>query len=273
MMEHTTNDQLHLLLSHTEELCDRAARGIFCHTNFLSPREQHYVNALLRRRGDDRRARWHGGYAAAERGCLLLFPDYVADAFEPEDFAACPIRELLDFAGEDDPVAALAFQASGYCTLTHRDYLGSLLALGLEREVLGDIAVDNNHATVLCLSRMAPFLLSSVERIGKDAVRIRPTVLSPDFDGGRRFVAISDTVASPRLDCVVAALANLSREAAQTAVRDGLVELDYECELRPDRSLEAPCTISVRGTGKFILRELGSLTRKGRIRIRAERYV
>lgn len=272
-MERREDDQLRILLAHVEEFCDRAARGAFCHTNFLSPREQRHVNELLRRRGATARARWHGGYAAAERACLLLFPDYVTDAFDEAELAEQPIDTLLAFVGENDPVAALSIRGSGYRTLTHRDYLGSLLALGLEREVLGDIAVQGTDAVLLCLERMLPFLLSSVERIGGDAVRVSQTTLSPDFDGGHKFEPIHDTVASPRLDCVVAALADLSREAAQNAVRDGLVELDYECEQRPDRTLEPPCVISVRGKGKFVLRELGSLTRKGRIRMRADRYV
>lgn len=261
-----------LLLARVDELCDRAVRGRFVHTDFLTPRESKYAMEQLRRRGEAHRARLYGGYAAAERCCLLLFPDYVTDAYG-EGAEQPSVGELLAMAGEDDPVAAISVRGSGYRTLSHRDYLGSLLSLGLEREVLGDIALDGNDATVLCMARMVPFLLDNVERIGGDAVRVRQTVLSPDFDGGRTFAPIHDTVASARLDCVVAALCNLSREAAQTAVRDGLVELDYECEMRPDRTLEVPCIISLRGTGKFALRELGTLTKKGRIRLTADKYL
>ena len=182
-------------------------------------------------------------------------------------------EQLLEYAGEQSPIEALCFMGSGYRTLTHRDYLGSLLALGLEREMLGDIAVEADSAIVLCRSHMVPFLCSTVQRIGGDTVRVMPTQLPPDFDGGRTFLPVSDTVASRRLDCIVAALAHLSREAAQTAVRDGLVELDYECEMRPDRLVDVPCIISIRGKGKFALRELGTLTRKGRLRLSADQYV
>ena len=266
------DDEIKLLLARVDELCDRALRGRFVHTDFLTPREAKHAMEQLRRRGEAHRARLHGGYAMAERCCLLLFPDDVTDAYadatEPPTAA-----ELLAMAGEDDPVAAIAVRGSGYRTLSHRDYLGSLLSLGLEREVLGDIALDGNDATVLCMAHMMPFLLENVERIGGDAVRVSQTHVAPDFDGGRKFAPIQDTVASARLDCVVAALCNWSREAAQTAVRDGLVELDYECEMRPDHTLEPPCIISVRGTGKFVLRELGTLTKKGRIRLYADKYL
>ncbi len=263
---------MRLLLARVDELCDRAVRGRFVHTDFLTPREGRHAMEQLRYRGEAHRARLHGGYASAERVCLLLFPDYAVDVFDP-DAAAPSVGELLAVAGEDDPVAAISVRGSGYRTLSHRDYLGSLLSLGLEREVLGDIALDGNDATVLCMARMIPFLLENMERIGGDAVRVARTTLPPDFDGGRKYAPLHGTVASARLDCVVAALCNLSREAAQTAVRDGLVELDYECEMRPDRTLEAPCIISVRGTGKFVLRELGTLTKKGRIRLTADKYL
>ncbi len=262
------DEQLRRLLSRVEELCERALRGQMTHTDFLTPREQKHAMATLRRMGQAHRARLHGGYASAERCCLLLFPDYALDACEEQADALT----LLAVSGEDDPVTALRFRAGGYRTLTHRDYLGSLLSLGLERDVLGDIAMDGNDATVLCLARIAPFLLTDAERIGGDAVRVSETALSPDFDGGRTFVPIRETVASPRLDCIVAALTDLSREAAQNAIRDGLVEVDYESEIRPDHQPDIPCTLSVRGKGKFIVRELGDTTRKGRIRLFADRY-
>ena len=139
--------------------------------------------------------------------------------------------------------------------------------------MLGDIALDGNDATVLCLARIAPYLLTEAERIGGDTVRVSETQLPPDFDGGRTLAPVHDTIASPRLDCIVAALTSLSREAAQTAIRDGLVEVDYEVEERPDHQPDIPCTLSVRGKGKFIVRALGDITRKGRIRLIADRYV
>ena len=270
MQSRQDDQQLRLLLAHVQELSERARGGVFTHTDFLTPREGKHAMAMLREQGQYRRARLYGGYACAERACLLLFPDYVTEAFEdePDDVAG-----MLSYVGESDPVCALRIRASGYRKLTHRDYLGSLLSLGLERSVLGDLAVDETGATLLCLARMQPFLLSHLERIGADAVQIEPTVLPPDFDGGRHYLPVRDTVASARLDCVVAALAGLSREAAQTAVRSGEVELDYECEMRVDRTVEAPSVISVRGVGKFALREIGELTRKGRMRLLADRYV
>lgn len=264
---------LEVLLAHLDELCDRAMRGRFTHSAFLSPREAKHAERQLRRRGQWHRARLFGGYQDAERTCLLLFPDYVVDMVDEALFHQTPMETLLSLADEDDPIVALEIRGSGYRNLTHRDFLGSLLALGLERSVLGDIAIQQDGAIVFCASHIVPFLLSSIERIGSDAVRVKVTSVPPDFDGGRRYQPLRDTIASPRLDCIVAALCNLSRDAAQAAVRSGLVEVDYECEERVDVTVTIPCVISVRGVGKFAVRSLGEANRRGRFPLIADKYV
>ena len=74
-------------------------------------------------------------------------------------------------------------------------------------------------------------------------------------------------------DCVVAALCSLSREKARVAVVNGLFEVDYEICERPDRTLTAPCTVTVKGYGKFRINSLCDKTKKGRLRLDADKYV
>lgn len=272
-MPNVQDESLTILLSHLEELCDRAMRGRFTHSCFLTPREARHAQLMLRRRGQWHRARLWGGYAEAERVVLLLFPDYVTDMINESEWHDTPIETLLAMADEHDPIVPLDVRGSGYRTLTHRDFLGSLLSLGLERTVLGDIAVGQDGAIVFCAAHIAPFLLSSVERIANDVVRVKKVAIPSDFDGGRKYQSLRDTIASPRLDCIVAALCNLSRDAAQTAVRSGLVEVDYECEDRVDVTVPIPCIVSVRGVGKFAVRSLGEANRKGRFPLIADKYV
>ena len=80
-------------------------------------------------------------------------------------------------------------------------------------------------------------------------------------------------MASPRFDCVVAALCSLSRAKAAEVISAGLAELDYECEERTDRQISPPCVISVRGYGKFAVRSVSDVTKKGRFRLFADKYV
>lgn len=252
------------------DLCRRAERYEPCMSPFLSPRECFLAAQYMKRYATDAFGVLYGGYDGFERGRLLVLPDYLADG--TDSWSAADVRERVPELAEE-AIAALSVQGSGYRTLSHRDYLGSLLGLGLERAVIGDIAVRDEHsAIVLCDARIAPFLLSELATVGSDRVKVKPFALTPDFTVPREFEAISDTVASPRLDAVVASLARLSREGAQQALSKGLVEMDYEPCDRSDKTVAEGAIISIRGQGKFIVRSLSGLTKKGRYRLLADKY-
>ena len=89
----------------------------------------------------------------------------------------------------------------------------------------------------------------------------------------RKFLHVSDTVASARLDGVISSLISVSRERAKEIVLDGAVEVDYEECLRPDKLLTSPCIVTVRGFGKFRINSLVDKTKKGRTRLDADKYV
>ena len=152
--------------------------------------------------------------------------------------------------------------------------MGSILALGLERSVIGDIVAEGEYAAlVFCDPKIAAFLLQELQKIANDSVRVKAVALSPDFRVERQFAPVRDTVASARLDCVVAALTNLSRDDAQRLIRTGLVEVDFEPEERVDTHLTPPTTLSVRGYGRFVLRAFDGETRKGRLRLCADQLI
>ena len=112
-----------------------------------------------------------------------------------------------------------------------------------------------------------------VTKVATDTVTCSPCVIGDDFTDGKQYAPIYDTVASARLDCVVAALTNQSREAAQRAVRGGLVEVNFEPIERTDLVHEAPAWISVRGFGRYRLRAFDGETKKGRLRMKADRLI
>ena len=261
----STGGESALLLAHVRDLLSRAAGGEVTYTAYLTPGEQ---LRLMRTLGSTREdLLLDGGYAAAERKRLFCLPPWMEGANKE---LLCewltPVRE--------EALTALRITGSGFVTLTHRDYLGAILHLGIERAALGDLCVTGTHEAVLLCDRvMAAFLTEHLERVANDAVRVGVTTLAPDFDGGRTFRTVQDTVASPRSDAVVAALAGLSRERACDLFRRGLVEIDYEPTDKTDKPLSEGCVVTIRGKGKFILRSLSEQTKKGRYRLIADQYV
>ena len=263
-----------------DELSARADGGELAFTDFLTPKEQHQLTEYLMRCGRRETVRFFGGFTGAERRIACFLPDYMIDLLD-----GCPEggeNERL-YLGESvaERITMLEVRGSGYRELSHRDVLGATLGLGIERDAIGDILLlpgDGNgreqpRVYLLVTERIAPFLLESLRKIGSDTVRIKRGSFPEGFVFERKTKPISDTVASNRLDCVISSLTNASREKAQTIIRTGLVEVDYECEERPDARLSVPCMLSVRGYGKYRLLRLGEVTKKGRLRLSAEQFV
>ena len=264
-----------LLEARVEDAIAKCGRGILSCVSFLTPRERKQAERYLRRAGAWEQAWWWGGYETAERACLFLLPDYLCACLSAIP-TECPADEVQALLGEDaeEAVSAVLIEGSGYATLSHRDFLGAILATGLERDALGDVAVqDTRRAVLFCPRTLVPFLCETLERVGSDTVRVRSYVPAADFTDGRHYQPIRDTVASERLDCVVAALCNLSRDASQALIRSGAVEVDFEECDRVDLSLTPPVTLSARGFGRFILRSFDGETKKGRLRLCADKLV
>lgn len=254
------------LFARLDDLCRSAEQGIPVSSCFLSPRELYFGAEYLRTHGMAGRFLEWGGYGAAERKKILVLPEYMEEV---------SIEGLSDY-GVDVGIVALSLVGSGFVKISHRDFLGSILGLGLERDVIGDILLTEGErtvATLLCDTAIADYIASNLTKVGRDTVRVSTVELSADFLPERKFSHISDTVASARLDCIVASVCSLSRERAREAVVAGLVELDYEPEERPDRTVIAPAVLTVRGYGKFKINSVSDVTRKGRLRLDADKYM
>lgn len=242
---------------------------------FLSPAERKRAERILAEAGESARAWFWGGYPDAERASLFLLPEYLLAAL-PAAPSACPADDVLALLGEDaaNSVTALRVTGSGFRTLTHRDYLGSILALGLERTSLGDLAVQNDHEAVVFTTRtIAGFLKEDLKKVASDTVSCRDYVPDAAFTDGKKWQPLRETVASLRLDCVVAALTGFSRAQAQELIRIGSVEADFEVETRADLPLTPPVAVSVRGSGRFELLSSEGENRHGRIRIAARKLI
>lgn len=239
----------------------QAERGAVGQTAFLSPAEQMTATGLLAMRGiPTERYLLYGGYADAERRRLFVLPDWY---------------ESGDLCMVSDEIIPVRICGSGFHDLTHRQYMGSILALGIERDVIGDIVVtDPHHAVVFCVRHIVSFLLSGeLTRVASDTVKVEQFTLPPSFENPRQTVTVTDTVMSPRLDGIVAALTNLSREKAKTAVTSGDVYLNFSRVQEPDRIVAEGDLLSVTGYGKFRIDSVSDTTKKGRLRLIAQKFI
>ena len=250
------------LFARLDDLKERAVRGNVGISAFFSPREEIAAREYLTRGKVNFIS--YGGYSDAERKKIYVLPDFIEEG---------SIEALIEF-GFSCEMDCVEIRGSGFETLSHRAVMGSLLGLGIERDVVGDIVMLNeNRAIFFCDSRLTPFFCESLERVGRDKVRVRKIELDESILPERKVQRINDTVASARLDCVVAAICSLSRERAKEKIASSLVELNYECEERVDREVSVPAIISVRGVGRFRIISLNDKTKKGRYRLVAEKFL
>ncbi len=190
-----------------------------------------------------------GGWPGAEREQVCFHPDWA----EPEFTAVwTEIRWAARFAHVE-----------------HRDLLGSLMALGMDRSFFGDLIALEDRAYLLCLPEMASRLPMEWDKAGNVPIRVtlleEAHVIEPPKGDMLR-----DTVASLRLDCILAAGMKTSRSRASEIIRTGAVAVDHMPEERTDRVLEAGQLLSIRGFGRIRLREVGSPTRKDRLPVQLE---
>ena len=234
-------------------------RGVPAHTPFLSQGERALVTDLLSAAGHPRHLFW-GGYEEAERTVCFFLPDWQLE----EDILNDP----------EGPLAALEGSFPSDASLSHRDILGSLMGLGLTREKLGDILFPGpGRCQVAALREALPILLSQWDSAGRWKLALREIPLSELAPAPAQVKTIRDTVATPRLDAVLAAGFSLSRSKAAAYISSGKVALNHRECLKGDRLVEQGDILTCRGLGKCVVKEVPGQSRKGRTMLVLERYL
>ncbi len=154
--------------------------------------------------------------------------------------------------------------AAKFAHVEHRDLLGSLMALGMDRGFFGDLIAMEDHAYLLALPEVAARLPVEWDKAGNVPIKVKlledaPVIEPPKGD------MLRDTVASLRLDCILSAGMKTSRSRAAEIIRTGAVSVNHMPDERTDRVLAAGDLLSIRGFGRIRLIEVGNPTRKDRL--------
>jgi len=216
-------------------------------TKFLDPAQVKLALGVAHRQGVQTR-QW-GGYGDAERRIVAFY-------------AVKGMEEPLEW-----PLRWLRIRWDGrYAAPGHRDLLGAMLGQGVARDNLGDLLVTEGAAYCAVLPGIAGYLAASLTEAGRATIRCdvpegELSLPEPRLEPRRC------TVASLRLDAVLAAAWNLSRGEAAGMIAQGKVRVDHLPQERADTRLGEGALVSVRGKGRFRIAEVGAVTKKGRIGI------
>ena len=230
-------------------------RNIIANTPFLSPRELKMCQFLF---GEQDGLLAFGGYEEAERKMLIFLPDYLDDSA---------------LAEEDSPIVCLRADFYDGDTPTHRDFLGALMGAGISRESVGDICVSSGRCDFFVTAQIAPYILQNFTSAGRTKLRLSAIPIKNAHIPEPEIKEIRDTLASLRLDSIVASGFRMGRSLAAQHIAAGKVAIDgLPCE-KPDKIVADGVKISLRGSGKIKLVSAGGLTKKGRIPVVIHRYV
>ncbi|MDO4270909.1 MAG: YlmH/Sll1252 family protein [Eubacteriales bacterium] len=229
-----------------EQTC--ASRGYLTHTKFLDLNERALCAEAVRLAGASGHALFWGGYEDAERVVCLFYPDYLEE----------------EGAKASAPLALLRAHKSKGDELAHRDYLGALMGLQIDRSVVGDILVHDEGADILVLEDMADFILMNFGKAGRKHISLTREELACLKTAETEQKEGAGSVASPRLDSVAALVFGLSRKDAQERIEKGLVFVNNAPCQKPERQVAEGDRLTVRGLGRARIESFGGVSRKGR---------
>lgn len=168
-------------------------------------------------------------------------------------------------AGGGAPICCLSIKPGRFASpLTHRDCLGSLMALGIKREVLGDIIVGEDRCWLFCLEQIADFIISELSRVGRESVSVERC--DPPERANTPPEQSGVVVSSERLDALISAVYRVPRSESKALCEEGRVFVNGRETLEASRAPAGGDVVSVRGRGRFIYDGIERETRKGRLR-------
>lgn len=198
--------------------------------------------------------RLFGGYEFAERQMIAFIPDALSYTFPIICLRIYPSHPK--FAEE----------------LTHRDVLGALMSLGIDRGRIGDIRQNGSDVFIFCEEGIADYLLQSLDRIRHTSVK--GEITNPgSFQFKQEFAPVCGIVSSARLDAVVSLAAKTSRSKGAQMIQAQKVFVNERTATSGSYACREGDVISIRGLGKYLYEGGSGETRKGRIKVSLKKYV
>ncbi|NMB34469.1 MAG: RNA-binding protein [Clostridium sp.] len=231
--------------------------GIATNSNFLDPYQRVAVERIFKANGI-RDHSFYGGFPCAERTIVFFSPDNV------------PKNELFYFP---DVLRFLCIKPKTRCYLSHRDYLGSLMGLGIKREKIGDILVEDDFSHVVVLEDIVDYIKYNLEKVGNSRIEIQEVPADKISLPKPKMKEIASTVASLRLDSIAGVGFNMSRSKIAKFIKSEKVYLNWEMVSNVAKPVTEGDIISIRGKGRVILKSVGRTTRKERIHILLKKFI
>lgn len=256
-MKSSNNESDELIKKRIIELADRAySTGVFCFTPFMGLAEQDVFRHAEKEFAHVTYTLF-GGTEGCER-LMARFGDEELCGYEAPFPIACIKAEPLSMRFAD--------------ALTHRDLLGAIMNLGINRSTVGDIVVRDNCSYIFCTDAIAPYIIDNL-------ICAKHTHLHLELIDGKptgelyRLQKQTVNIASERLDCLVSQFLKVGRGEAAEIIARGRLFINGRCCESCSKLLKSGDIVSIRGAGRFIFKDIIKETRKGRLVAEIDRFI
>lgn len=253
-IEHIEDKEQHIVM---RKVLDKAEAVIKYHetsyTDFLDPYQRDLAYSILNTL--DLKYFEEGGLEDAERKSIVIYPEYM-------------MQDNIE-----NPIKAVKIEGSfKFNDVSHRDYLGAIMGLGVKREVIGDIFVREDFATVIMHMEIMDFFIYNLDAIGKESVEVKQIELSQVEKPIEEFDEIVLTLSSLRLDTLISGIYKISRSKSAALINQDRVKVNWKPTSNISHEITIGDILSIRKLGRVkVVEDLGQ-SRKGKDRIKVEKY-
>lgn len=247
LIEHIKDKDQHLVLRRVIDKLERVVENYSIeYTDFLDPYQRKLCHSFINRFREISSFE-EGGLANSERKSILMYPIYM----NKNDI--------------EIPIKALRIDGSfKFKELSHRDYLGALMNLGIKREKIGDILIHKNYGNIIILKEITDYIKYNLKMINKESVLVTEVDISELAEIEEEYVEKNITLSSFRLDVFVSAICNLSREKSLSLIKSGYVKVNWQTIDIASKEIHESDMISIRGFGRIKVTQYLGKTKKDR---------
>ena len=187
-------------------------------------------------------------------------------------------RRMLSFSSGDTPTKypidlLKISNKSKFSRVDHKDYLGAIMSLGIKREKLGDLIIQDSTCYAPVCSDISNFIINNLKKVKNCPCEVIMYDYMVHDLPERKFEERIVITTSFRLDGLVSAVCNISRNSSVELISSGKILVNYFCCLKKDKIIEINDTLTIRGYGKFKVVEVIGSTQKGRLKVAIKQYI
>ncbi|WP_200800504.1 YlmH/Sll1252 family protein [Proteiniborus sp. DW1] len=250
LIEHIKDKNQHLTMRRVLDKLERVVGKYSIEfTDFLDPYQRKLCYSFINRFQEVSFFE-DGGLENSERKSIIIFPSY------------------MDRSDVLSPIQALRIDGSfKFRELTHRDYLGAIMSLGIKREKIGDILIHKDYGNIITFKEIADYIKFNLDMINREPVVITEVESFELEEAQDDFIEKSLTLSSFRLDVFVSAICNLSREKSSSLIKNGYVKVNWQTIDLISKEVHENDMISIRGFGRTKVSMILGKTRKDRYKV------